>query len=289
MSPGMDHDTSRTIDVLAHFTGRRPDAVLLPPPRGRLCATLWRHSPTVRRLSSPQRHILGIALSGHSHVEQIANGRSVWRGPAFGSIILVPRGKETDWRLDGSFQQLQIYLDLDDDVAERIGAHTHVPFRDGVLLRLAQSIALAAQEGCTDARYLSPALEALQQAFIARHLEGAMRDGSEPAEGGLSGACRMRIETLIEARIGERITVRDLAHETPLSLGHFTRAFRQSYGVSPHQYLTNRRIALASQLLRETDRPIREIAEASGFASPSHFGAVFRSETGLSPMAYRRA
>lgn len=69
----------------------------------------------------------------------------------------------------------------------------------------------------------------------------------------------------------------------------FIRAFRRTYGVTPHQYLLSRRLAAAGQLLRTTDRSLTHIAMETGFASSSHFSAAFRGEFGLAPSQYRQA
>lgn len=71
----------------------------------------------------------------------------------------------------------------------------------------------------------------------------------------------------------------------PVYLGS---VFRAKSGKSIHRAILDERIALACRWLRQTDRSVEEIAEASGFASRSHLCAVFRRVTGQTPLAYRR-
>ena len=284
----LDEDTSTTLEVMAHFSGRGPSAQLQPPAHPRLSAALWQHTPRVRRLAGHRRHILAIALRGDSHLEQIIDGRCVWRGPAAGAAVLLRAGEETDWHVDGNFEQLQIYLDLEEDVAQQMTACLNRPFRDTALFRLAQSAALAAREGYATSGFIGPLLEALQQGLVERHSGGT--SGVLPrVEGGLSGRARAQIEALVHERLGEHLSVQDLAAAAQLSPGHFNRAFRQSFGMSPLQYLTDQRIAQAMRLLRNTQIPIADIASATGFSSASHLGSVFRRETGQSPRDFRRA
>jgi AraC family transcriptional regulator len=72
-----------------------------------------------------------------------------------------------------------------------------------------------------------------------------------------------------------------------MSAAHFSRQFKRSTGFAPSQYFIRMRIAVARQLLRETNRPIISIGMDVGYTSPSHFSQVFRKETGVSPGAYR--
>jgi AraC family transcriptional regulator len=72
-----------------------------------------------------------------------------------------------------------------------------------------------------------------------------------------------------------------LAEEAGMSEFHFSRLFKQTTGFSPLQYLTQRRIALARQLLRETDKSMIEIALEIGYSSPNHFAQISSAKWGL--------
>ena len=61
-----------------------------------------------------------------------------------------------------------------------------------------------------------------------------------------------------------------------ISYSNFSRAFKQSMGVTPNGYMTELRIEGAKKLLSETDLPIADIALRTGFASQSHFTTTFR-------------
>ena len=80
----------------------------------------------------------------------------------------------------------------------------------------------------------------------------------------------------------------DLARAADLSPFHLLRVFRQSIGITPHQYLMRVRLQRAIALLRDTRLPITEIAFASGWADLSNFNRAFRRELGCSPRELRR-
>jgi transcriptional regulator GlxA family with amidase domain len=72
-----------------------------------------------------------------------------------------------------------------------------------------------------------------------------------------------------------------------LSVHHFARAFRQTLGIPPHNYIVQRRVEHAQQLLRNTDLPVSEVAIVAGFTDQSHLARHFRTVTGVSPALAR--
>ena len=83
------------------------------------------------------------------------------------------------------------------------------------------------------------------------------------------------------------LTLSSLAELAGLSRYHFLRAFRREVGVTPHAYLTGRRIAAAKRLLAGAE-PLSAVALACGFYDQSHFTRSFKGCTGLTPGQYRR-
>jgi AraC family transcriptional regulator len=85
-----------------------------------------------------------------------------------------------------------------------------------------------------------------------------------------------------------RVALRAVAQEVSMSYFHFSRAFKQSMGMTPTNYIAERRIERAKQLMQETELPISEIALRSGFSSQSHFTTSFRRLAGVTPRSFRR-
>jgi AraC-like DNA-binding protein len=107
------------------------------------------------------------------------------------------------------------------------------------------------------------------------------------ARGGLPPRVLRRIREYIDDNIEQRISVELLAGLANLSVCYFVRAFRQSMGVTPHDYLIRQRVERTKQLLFGTDMPLSEIALTAGFADQSHFARRFRQHVGMSPRDYR--
>jgi AraC family transcriptional regulator len=99
---------------------------------------------------------------------------------------------------------------------------------------------------------------------------------------------RLRLcQQFIDGNKSSEISVAQLAGVLDMSISHFTRAFKGSTGMSPHGYVTECRLDAARVLLRNSTRPLNEIAVEVGFGSPSHFGAVFKRRSGMTPTEYR--
>jgi AraC family transcriptional regulator len=96
------------------------------------------------------------------------------------------------------------------------------------------------------------------------------------------------IDQHISAEGEGRIAVRQIAREVGLSYFHFSRAFKRALGISPNDYIAEKRIEHAKKLITETNPAISEIALPSGFSSQSHFTTSFRRLTGLTPTSFKK-
>ncbi|WP_445143355.1 helix-turn-helix domain-containing protein [Dyella sp. Tek66A03] len=109
-----------------------------------------------------------------------------------------------------------------------------------------------------------------------------------PLRSGLTCWQIRRTTEMIEANMATDLTIGEISRECCLSPKHFARAFRRTFGVPPYQWLQERRVDRAQQLLRMNEMSLSNIAEACGFTSQSHFTRVFTTIVGASPGAWRR-
>ena len=109
-----------------------------------------------------------------------------------------------------------------------------------------------------------------------------------PARGGLAPWQEHRAKEIIEANLNREIPLAQLARECGLSTSHFSRAFKETVGIPPHQWLLHRRIENAMRLLRNRQFSLPEVALACGFSDQSHFTRVFTRLSGTSPGVWRR-
>jgi AraC family transcriptional regulator len=107
--------------------------------------------------------------------------------------------------------------------------------------------------------------------------------------GGLPGWQQKKVAQYIGEHLANEISLLSLAQLVQLSPFHFSRAFKQSFGMPPHRYLTWQRIERAKALLGERKLSVTEIGLDVGFSETSSFTAAFRKLTGETPTAYRRS
>lgn len=107
--------------------------------------------------------------------------------------------------------------------------------------------------------------------------------------GGLAPVALRNVLDYIEAHLAQPLLLSDLAAQVALSEYHFARMFRQSMGVAPHQFVMQRRMVRANDLLLNSTLPLTDIALACGFSSASHFSNRFKAAKGLTPSQLRAA
>ena len=97
-----------------------------------------------------------------------------------------------------------------------------------------------------------------------------------------------RVREYMDAHLDGRILVSDLSEVARRSPAHFARAFKLTFGQTPHSYIMLRRIEVATHLMRVSDKSLSDIAAACGFTDQAHLCRLFRQRVGQSPAAWRR-
>ncbi len=100
--------------------------------------------------------------------------------------------------------------------------------------------------------------------------------------------CRF-IEQYINEHFTEDITLQTLSDLTYLNKYYLVHSFKEYKGISPINYLIERRITESKHLLENTNYSVAKIANTTGFSSQSYFSQIFKKETGMSPIQYRKS
>jgi AraC family transcriptional regulator len=217
--------------------------------------------------------------------------------PPAGSIVLVPVGSPTRWRLSGPRDTLHIFLEP--GLVRRVAAEAFdldperltVPPLDGLELphlRVAMAavgaeLASGGPGGPLAAESLANvlAVQLLRHLSAPRRLERG-RDGALPR-----GRLRAVVEH-IEEHLDGGPTLAQLAAVVGLNPYHFARQFKAATGLPPHQYVIARRVERARQLLQaETDLSLAEVALHAGFSDQSQFCQHFKRLVGVTPGQFR--
>jgi AraC family transcriptional regulator len=144
------------------------------------------------------------------------------------------------------------------------------------------------QSSCRSQRAYIEALGIALAHELARLNEGTPPLGAD-LRGGLPPWQQKKLMEYIEEHLSDEVSLSCLAALVQLSPYHFSRAFKRSFGIPPHRYLTDRRIERAKGLLVKRNLSVTEIALDVGFSETSSFTAAFRKLTGETPTDYRRS
>lgn len=117
---------------------------------------------------------------------------------------------------------------------------------------------------------------------------GQLREANPQIKGGLAPWQSRRVVELLQAHLDGQINLTTLAEECRLSVSHFARSFRISFGTSPHRYLILRRVEIAKGLLTETNHSLVEIAAQTGFSDQAALTRTFAAVVGATPAKWRR-
>jgi sigma-54 dependent transcriptional regulator, acetoin dehydrogenase operon transcriptional activator AcoR len=117
----------------------------------------------------------------------------------------------------------------------------------------------------------------------------SLRRKAAALQGGLPRYKLRRAVEFVDANLDRVIHLKDMARVAQVSLFHFHRQFKKTTGLTPHQFITQRRIEQAKLLLAQSNLPIIDVAARVGFVDQSHFTTTFRKCTSMTPRIYRNA
>jgi AraC family transcriptional regulator len=160
-------------------------------------------------------------------------------------------------------------------------------FDDSVVWETASKLKNTVESGETKCLSYLEALSGVLAHELSRVNQEIVRE-PPPRRGGLAGWQKRVVADYIEEHLVEQVCLIRLAELAQLSLHHFCRAFKQSFGVPAHQYQVQRRMEVAKLLLADRATSVTDIALSLGYAQTSSFSSAFRKTTGWTPTVYRR-
>ena len=253
----------------------------------------WRNADTQAEYERPGHHTLSLYLAGGEQVRCLEAPGA--RGGA-GSLVCMPAGHASRWDVRGSLQLLHLYLprlplagcaerwfDLDPRAAT---LQDRIYFDDPLLAALGRRIAALDWQDPDAALQLQWLALQMQAQLIHAHC-GPLRP-LPAVRGGLAPAARRRVLERIEAA-APAPSLRELADAACLSEYHFARMFKASFGMSPHAFVMQRRLARACQRLAAGRGTLEQVAADTGYAHLSHLNAALRRAGLGSAARLRRA
>jgi AraC family transcriptional regulator len=293
-APGVDtRAESAWTATSEHAIGRARDwgQVSVAVTQGGGCGGGVRRNPWHRIVLSPAL-VGSVALS-------LDGGPSRRFKPEPGTLGFYPAGAEASLshgpgKVIQVLQDPLLYRGLSAEIGSASAIRPIINFADPLVSRIARSLAAEVERGPAHRpaadRLLVDGLSLALAAQLARRF-GSGRPPAPPSADAraLTRERLRRVLDHIEARLGDELTLAELAGIACLSPFHFSRCFTRAVGVGPRRYVARRRVERARDMIRRTDEPLASIAQTLGFADQSHFTSVFRRETGETPVRFRAA
>jgi AraC family transcriptional regulator len=240
-------------------------------------------------------HEINISLGGELVTEKIsATGQRVRTVGREGNICFTPVGQPISASWNEVIDNMGILLDpsfVQKTASEnKLGSGFEFAEVYKQEDRLVTQLGLALlEEAATEAPMGRLYADSLIQTIALHVLKtyGTARAAVSHINGGLSGYRSRRVREFIEAHLDDDIGLAELSAVAGLSQFHFARAFRKTTGVTPQQYLMQRRIERAKEMLSNERLPIVEISLRTGFKNQSHFTTLFRKFTSMTPKTWR--
>ena len=124
--------------------------------------------------------------------------------------------------------------------------------------------------------------------FLGLYLLQRYAGMPELARGGLAPWQKRRATEFLNDNLASKIRLRDVANKCELSVSHFARSFKETFGVSLHRWLIQKRLTYAQHLLLKTDDPLMDVALQSGFSDQASFTRTFTQTFGVSPGRWKK-
>jgi AraC family transcriptional regulator len=225
------------------------------------------------------------------------DGKAIPTGdiPAFHATVIDLAAQPAMWGDRGiHFAHFHLRRSVIDDAATDLGFSPVGDFR----LSLGQADLVLAQIARCAMRFVGadtpPSPLALDDLELLLAVHVMQRYGTPvhvrtAASGGLAPRQHRAVTEMLRENLSGRIRLADLARSCGLSVSHFARSFKLSFGVTCHRWLTDRRLDHAKDLLAKTNAPLSEVSTLSGFGNQAQFTRTFRRFVGVTPGQWRRA
>jgi AraC family transcriptional regulator len=249
-----------------------------------------------RPMVGERGYIIAVQLKPIPFVEHFHGKKKMSSGYyPVGAVSVIDLREEPACLLPSAFDSLALYVTQAalDEVAYAHGMprvdRLFWPYGvyDPVVHHLGQAlIASLEQPHHTSKLFVDHVLHAMNSHFVCSY--GGVTNSTLQFSGGLSFVQMRRATEVLEANLDGKIALQQVAEACELSVSHFARAFRQTFNKPPYQWLTERRVDRARDLMTNSRLPLADIAIQCGFADQSALNRSFKRIHGVTPGIWRR-
>jgi AraC family transcriptional regulator len=214
-----------------------------------------------------------------------------------GDVEIIPPKMAGVWELKGRDRALVVGIKLQvlNDVVEELGGNARqlevrnrFQTRDPQIEHIGWALKEEMENGYPCGRVYMDSLATGLAAVLVRNHSSFARP-SRAVRSGMPVRKLRNVLAFIEDNLGRDLRLHEIAEAGGLSVSHFKVLFRNSVGLSAHQYLIRRRVERAAMLLRDAKLPIGQIALETGFCHQSHLAMHMRRVLGLAPQQVRNS
>jgi AraC family transcriptional regulator len=246
---------------------------------------------------SPQHHVICVNTGNPITLERTVDGQSkTIDALPVGDIGIYPANLRRTFQSYQEAEYIQLYLEptLLTEVGSELCPNSDIklvtqlaPSFDPLIYQMAIALKTSLEvDGTSSKLYADAMTNALAVHLLSRY--STSKPSLPQPSSGLSKKQLKQVVDYIHEYLNRDVSLAELANVVQLSSYYFTRLFKQSIGIAPHQYHIRCRVDRAKQLLREKQLSLAEIACAVGFASQGHLNYHFKRVVGVTPTAFLR-
>ncbi len=256
----------------------------------------WSGQNTLTDYQGPAENVLSIYMAGGEHCSQLVNHKVVRRGFE-GAICLFPAGGgNSQWMIEEKLNFLHVYIDgasFEEGMASSLkGNPGNFNFREVFQEHcpVISSAALSIAQADWSDPSLSLGIDSLMSWILLNAIRTYASTEVETVDmrGKFSKVHAVMLMDYLQANLGEPVRLEELAQLCNLSRYHFLRKFKNTFGSSPHAYLTRLRMSRARDLLAQGKPKITSVALECGYNQHSQFATAFKRHFGYSPSDARK-
>ena len=276
-----------------------PDAPILssgPLGWNGMIAERFRHSPAEHRFPALPEDTASLYLGQPVRSVRWSDD-GIHEGPTVkGDVSVKASGQPVGWHFDKEVDLLVMRFApaFIGRVAEENGLNADtvelrpsVDRRDAAVKHIGLAMLAEMEAGGASGRVYGDALATALATHLLRN-HGTSQQVAADRGGGLPRSALRRVTDFVDDNLPMDLGLSEMAGVANLSRYHFSRQFKRSTGLSPHQYVIQRRVERARELLSGTDLPVSDVASAVGFTHQSHLARHVRRHLGVAPSSLRR-
>ena len=248
-----------------------------------VCSPFWHGLLIFPKIEAPIQ--ARRTLDGRIHHEQVVEG----------DIVITPAqvGHRSCWNAEHDFIVIAIASDVFaravDESAEpsNIEILPHFATSDGLVLQIGLALKGVLENNPQGSRLYAETMANALAVHLLQHYS-ARQPILRDYNGGLSRHQLRQVIGYINGHLDRDLGLAELAKIVQMSPHYFTRLFKQSTGLTPHQYIIHRRVERAKELLLNRELTIAEVAYTVGFANQSHLNRHLKRLLGVTPRHIRQ-